>query len=809
MPKPKPQAPEPKPQASAGPQMPRPKPQLPKPKPQAPKPLMPTPKPQQPKSEDPNSKPQSPSSSNFEEDASKDTESKSSTLMPRKDIKRYQAPKINVPGTLESRMNNAQTELQNVYERDALLELREANASRPHDLPLVSDIVKKLNANIGQKRQNRDRRDNRRDDPRRKPGRRDRNDRDPRRDRRRRGQDRQPQFLPPVKALTKSENRFRVGKDKKEVTDDMEKTEASFRRVLNKICPENFESLVEKVLAGSEDDLRIDTRGKMDMISELTFEKAISESVFCATYAKFCVELNLGLPKFDVQTGERLDLSQMKNRKIHDFRRVILNKCQCEFERYTKSEKRSNDEATEEQKLAEVQSKKRILGTIRLIGELYVRDMITLNIITHCTQLLSRSTPIRPDFIQALCKLLETIGRKLDTEYSRYVAQLFDNLKRISEDESLLDFRHRFMIKDSIDLRANNWVPRIKQTKAMTKSEFQKQLKIEELENSRANNRPGRWNSSRQIVRPQGSSMHNRKKSRNVSGDEWSTAGGSSRMRNKGSQDVRSQERSGKRFSIQRVQSRQKVEISRTNNFSSLMNSAPKPARKPEPVKPAAPVAEPASEPAPAPKKVQAVSPEVAKKKIVAFIDEYFQAKDLKEVELCADELGTDKYESKIVSVALLKSVEKKNGKEPMLDVLVHLLGKKKLRKASIEEGYKEILKDAMDLGLAMDYPNLYDFNGYIFGKLICAGGVDLSLLSDDGVFNDDFKSYGDAAKFVFGILKGIKDEKKDDGLVEYYKSSGLDLKKFMRPKTATKDGTIQHIKDRVKDLNVLTEHIQ
>ena len=59
--------------------------------------------------------------------------------------------------------------------------------------------------------------------------------------------------------------------------------------------------------------------------------------------------------------------------------------------------------------------KRRTLGTIRFIGELYIRHMIASRIMRHCITLLfgDINAPVEED-IEALCRLLDTTGRYLE-----------------------------------------------------------------------------------------------------------------------------------------------------------------------------------------------------------------------------------------------------------------------------------------------------------------------------------------------------------------------------------------------------------
>lgn len=122
------------------------------------------------------------------------------------------------------------------------------------------------------------------------------------------------------------------------------------------------------------------------MIVDLIFDKAVEEPKFCRLYSDLCKE----------QTDREL-----KTTTNRPFRQAIIKKCQTTFERTSKNpteeaieiaqkeiaeEKDEKKLAALNETLAELQAKekRRMLGTIRFIGELYRHALITDNIISWC-----------------------------------------------------------------------------------------------------------------------------------------------------------------------------------------------------------------------------------------------------------------------------------------------------------------------------------------------------------------------------------------------------------------------------------------
>lgn len=116
----------------------------------------------------------------------------------------------------------------------------------------------------------------------------------------------------------------------------------------------------------------------------------------------------------------------------------------------------------EENKLeSAVKAKRRYLGTIRLIGELYKLTVLTENIMHEClAKLLSGSGD--EDSIECLCNLLTTIGKDIDNPKSKArVDAYFAEMNKLVQAKKT-STRIRFMMIDLAELRKNKWVPRQK-----------------------------------------------------------------------------------------------------------------------------------------------------------------------------------------------------------------------------------------------------------------------------------------------------------------------------------------------------------
>jgi translation initiation factor 4G len=163
--------------------------------------------------------------------------------------------------------------------------------------------------------------------------------------------------------------------------------------------------------------------------------------------------------------------------KMANFRTMLLTKCQKEFDTDFYSEinydklKSEVEACTDEAKRKELQeladdklskAKRRSLGNIRFIGELFKLNMLTEGIMNDCIERLLKQESDEEN-IECLCRLLTTIGKEVDKpNNSAKMKVYFEKLDKIVKKKDCVTARIRFMILDVIELRGNKWVPRRK-----------------------------------------------------------------------------------------------------------------------------------------------------------------------------------------------------------------------------------------------------------------------------------------------------------------------------------------------------------
>ncbi|XP_017636079.1 eukaryotic translation initiation factor 4G-like isoform X1 [Gossypium arboreum] len=254
----------------------------------------------------------------------------------------------------------------------------------------------------------------------------------------------------PLQTMHRAERKYQVGK----VADEEEAKQRQLKGILNKLTPQNFEKLFEQVKA-----VNIDNAGTLTGVISQIFDKALMEPTFCEMYANFCQCLAGELPDF-IEDNEKIT-----------FKRLLLNKCQEEFERGEREQEEANKiEEEGEAKLSEeereekrIKARRRMLGNIRLIGELYKKKMLTERIMHECIKKLlgEYENPDEED-VEALCKLMSTIGEMIDHPKAKvHMDAYFEMMAKLSNNMKLSS-RIRFMLKDAIDLRKNKWQQRRK-----------------------------------------------------------------------------------------------------------------------------------------------------------------------------------------------------------------------------------------------------------------------------------------------------------------------------------------------------------
>ncbi|XP_054857685.1 eukaryotic translation initiation factor 4 gamma 3 isoform X2 [Eublepharis macularius] len=287
--------------------------------------------------------------------------------------------------------------------------------------------------------------------------------------------------------LKKAENAWKPSLKREAQVEDPEsiKTQELFRKVrsiLNKLTPQMFNQLMKQVT-----DLTVDTEERLKGVIDLVFEKAIDEPSFSVAYANMCRCLvTLKVPMAE------------KPGSTVNFRKLLLNRCQKEFEKdkadddvFEKKQKELEAATTPEERTrlhdeleeAKDKARRRSIGNIKFIGELFKLKMLTEAIMHDCVVKLLKNHD--EESLECLCRLLTTIGKDLDFEKAKpRMDQYFNQMEKIVK-ERKTSSRIRFMLQDVIDLRQCNWISRRADQGPKTIEQIHEEAKIEEQEEQR------------------------------------------------------------------------------------------------------------------------------------------------------------------------------------------------------------------------------------------------------------------------------------------------------------------------------------
>lgn len=280
----------------------------------------------------------------------------------------------------------------------------------------------------------------------------------------------------------------------------------AINRVLNKLTLEHFDSLSAALVKQLKDANGSDLKAE---IIQLVFDKAISEPNFSNMYANLCYKLYEKCPKWKITTPTPSDQQE------ETFRNVLLGLCQKQFdksvsgrekqkgegsqeadkgeineeqERLEREElrkhreenaqrgdsgKRSADESDESsgkegldedwEELRQAKIKKRNLGNVRFVGELFKKKLLGMNVIHECIQLILKKPMPHEEDIEILCSLLNTVGKDIDIPKAEtYINIYFKKMGKMAQNKQY-PARIRFMLMDTIELRGNKWIPRKEQ----------------------------------------------------------------------------------------------------------------------------------------------------------------------------------------------------------------------------------------------------------------------------------------------------------------------------------------------------------
>lgn len=254
------------------------------------------------------------------------------------------------------------------------------------------------------------------------------------------------------------------------MADDLHQNNLLFkqsRAIFNKITA--IDSVSQILIQQFEELIYEESQDRLVVVVGMYLEKVANEPVFLDAYVQFAVSVC----KPSVQ--QRCKHNQL-------FRKAIITECQKQFERkvlnfdsieqlellmHNINVSENSAEKEERQTIYDEErrnlTRKSILY-VRLIGELFNKDMLTPNIIVMCCikGLLDRNSEHK---LECLCNLLTTVGAKItgglkDPTHDTMINDCFKTMAAIVDNKNQntpICSRLRCLILNVIDLRKNNW----------------------------------------------------------------------------------------------------------------------------------------------------------------------------------------------------------------------------------------------------------------------------------------------------------------------------------------------------------------
>jgi len=239
------------------------------------------------------------------------------------------------------------------------------------------------------------------------------------------------------------------------------------KAALNKMTPEKFDKIADQILEIAAQSKHESDGRTLRQVIQLTFEKATDEAHWAPMYAAFARRMLESMSP-DIKDENIKDKNGNVVTGGNLFRKYLLNRCQEEFERGWKVNLPPRKEGeTEEAALLSDEyyvaaaAKRRGLGLVKFIGELFKLSMLTERIMHECVKKLVdyEGTPDEAE-VESLTSLLRTIGRQLDSSESKAQGRMDLYFERINQIIAIPDLpsRLKFMLMDVVDLRSKGWI---------------------------------------------------------------------------------------------------------------------------------------------------------------------------------------------------------------------------------------------------------------------------------------------------------------------------------------------------------------
>lgn len=239
---------------------------------------------------------------------------------------------------------------------------------------------------------------------------------------------------------------------------------------LNKICPENIAIIASKI-----EEQQVSSAEELQQVIGFIMKKALAEPHYSETYADLVFILKPKLPEFPCPEGG----------KPISFKSSLLNVCQNEFEgiQVINLEEEKEGLHPEEAEFERKRLKDRVLATMKWLGNLFLRQLLSAKIVGSIIADLAmcedaNSIP-KEHIVECICELLTSIGYTLEAmpagkgAMEQVCGRLLDlKSKKDKKGKSVYSKRVMFGVQDLLEARAAGWMKKVFKTTAKTKEEI-------------------------------------------------------------------------------------------------------------------------------------------------------------------------------------------------------------------------------------------------------------------------------------------------------------------------------------------------
>lgn len=244
------------------------------------------------------------------------------------------------------------------------------------------------------------------------------------------------------------------------------------KSLLNKLTIEKFNVISEKVAVVLEDSLQ--NSSEVQLLVDAMIDKAVSEPDWSEMYADLCQVLQWRSvsPEGDPETIRKTP-----------FMLALLTKVQAEFEAMPIVMKQDVEGDGEERQLEEARLKKRVLGVVKLIGELFHRRLLGFKVVNDVVvELVMKSEEPDEHLVECFLQFIATVGYFIDQNPKMKVVldSWFGRIREL-QSKSCYSKRLKCVIQDTIDMRRAEWRKKIHKERAKALNDLHDQLETEEV----------------------------------------------------------------------------------------------------------------------------------------------------------------------------------------------------------------------------------------------------------------------------------------------------------------------------------------